>query len=52
MAILNSAVCLYIAGKTASIKEGLERASDLVDSGAALDTLNELVKFTNKVDLI
>lgn len=45
---LNAGAALYIAGKAASIEEGVKLAESLIDSGAALKKLEELVEETNK----
>ena len=45
---LNAGAALYIAGKAASIEEGVKLAESLIDSGAALKKLGEFVKETNK----
>ena len=45
---LNAGAALYIAGKAASIKEGVKLAESLIDSGAALKKLGEFVEETNK----
>ena len=45
---LNAGAALYIAGKSASIKEGVKLAESLIDSGAALKKLEEFVEETNK----
>ncbi len=45
---LNAGAALYIAGKAASIEEGVKRAESLIDSGAALKKLEEFVEETNK----
>lgn len=45
---LNAGAALYIAGKAASIKEGVKLAESLIDSGAALKKLEEFVEETNK----
>ena len=45
---LNAAAALYIAGKAASIEEGVKLAESLIDSGAALKKLEEFVEETNK----
>ena len=41
--ILNSACAIYAAGKVSSIKEGLKLAEESLDSGRALEKLNQLV---------
>ena len=45
---LNAGAALYIAGKSASIEEGVKLAESLIDSGAALKKLGEFVEETNK----
>lgn len=45
---LNAGAALYIAGKAASIEEGVKLAEFLIDSGAALKKLGEFVEETNK----
>ena len=45
---LNAGAALYIAGKAASIEEGVKLAEYLIDSGAALKKLEEFVEETNK----
>ncbi|WP_368203158.1 anthranilate phosphoribosyltransferase [Blautia wexlerae] len=45
---LNAGAALYIAGKAASIEEGVKLAESLIDSGAALKKLGEFVEETNK----
>ena len=43
---LNAGAALYIAGKAASIEEGVKLAESLIDSGAALKKLEEFVEET------
>ena len=45
---LNAGAALYIAGKAASIEEGVKLAESLIDSGAALKKLEDFVEETNK----
>ena len=45
---LNAGAALYIAGKAASIEEGVKLAESLIDSGAVLKKLGEFVEETNK----
>ena len=45
---LNACAALYIAGKAASIEEGVKLAESLIDSGATLKKLEEFVEETNK----
>ena len=45
--LLNSAAGLYVAGKVESLKEGVELAADIIDSGRALEQLEKFIEFTN-----
>jgi len=45
--ILNSAVCLYIAGK-GSIAECIEIAKEQIDSGKAMEQLEKFIKLSNE----
>ena len=45
---LNAGAALYIAGKAASMEEGVKLAESLIDSGAALKKLEEFVEEINK----
>ena len=46
---LNSGAALYAANVAGSIEEGLERAQQAIDSGAALAKLQELVAYSQKL---
>ncbi len=46
--LLNSAAALYIYGKAASISEGIKLAENAIDSGKALEKLNQLISLSNK----
>lgn len=45
--VLNAACCIYLAGKVATIKEGMAQAAASIDSGAAIKKLNKLIEYTN-----
>lgn len=45
--VMNSAAALYITGKASSIKDGVKLAENAIDSGKALEKLNQLIKLTN-----
>ena len=45
--ILNSACALKVSQKVSSIEEGVEMARDIINSGKALEKLDELVKHSN-----
>jgi len=46
MLLLNSAAALYAAGKVPGLKTGVNRAAEIIDSGAALAKLDALIKFS------
>lgn len=46
--LLNAGAALYIAGRAATIKDGMELAAESIDSGKAMEVLDKLVAFTNK----
>ena len=46
--LLNSAAGLYVAGKVSSLKEGVELAEEIIDSGKALEQLEKFVEVTNR----
>jgi anthranilate phosphoribosyltransferase len=47
VALLNAAASLVIADAAANLRDGIERASQALDSGAAKGTLERLVKVSN-----
>jgi anthranilate phosphoribosyltransferase len=46
--LLNAAAGLMAAGKAKDFRDGIQLAGDAIDSGAALQKLEELRKFTNR----
>ena len=44
---LNSGAALYIAGRAASLKEGVKMAEELIDSGKAKEKLEEFIRYSN-----
>lgn len=46
--LLNAGAALYIGGKTATIADGVNLAAQLIDSGAAIQTLNEWIAASNQ----
>ncbi|MFH0732671.1 MAG: anthranilate phosphoribosyltransferase [Candidatus Omnitrophota bacterium] len=46
--LLNAAYAIYAAGGAKSIKEAIKSAQRSIDTGAALQKLNSLVKFSNQ----
>jgi anthranilate phosphoribosyltransferase len=45
--IINSAAALYVAGRCASIGEGVLLTAELIDSGKAKEQLEKLVRLSN-----
>ncbi len=46
--LLNAGASLYIADKAASIEEGIKFAAHLIDTGAAIKTLEKFIEVSNK----
>jgi anthranilate phosphoribosyltransferase len=46
--LLNVGAALFVAGESASIRDGMARASEAVDSGRAADTLQRLVHVSHR----
>ena len=46
--LLNAGAALYIGGKADSLQEGVALAGGLIDSGAALEKLNALIRLSNE----
>lgn len=47
--VLNSACGIYISGKAGSITEGVKIAQDMLDSGKAMEKLEEMIKKTKEL---
>lgn len=45
--LMNAGASLYIGGKADSMKEGIELAAGIIDSGKALETLDKLIEVSN-----
>lgn len=45
--LMNAGASLYIGGKAASIADGIKLAGELIDSGAAYETLEKLISVSN-----
>jgi anthranilate phosphoribosyltransferase len=48
--LLNAAGAIAAAGHAADLREGLERAREAVDSGAASERLEALARFSRESD--
>ena len=46
--LMNAGAALYIAGKAASLKDGVALAAELIDSGKTLATLNKIIEVSNR----
>ncbi|MDD6276375.1 MAG: anthranilate phosphoribosyltransferase, partial [Clostridia bacterium] len=46
--LMNSGAALYIAGKADTIKDGIDLAAELIDSGKAMETLNKFIEISNR----
>lgn len=46
--LLNSGAAIFVGGKAESMAEGVEKAKELIDSGAALKKLDEFIKASNE----
>ncbi len=49
--LMNAGAALYIGGKADSIKEGIALAAEMIDSGKALETLNQLIEVSNRPEV-
>ena len=46
--LMNAGASLYIGGKADSMKEGIELAAEIIDSGKALETLDKLIEVSTQ----
>ncbi len=46
--LLNAGAALYIGGKAGSMREGISKAAELIDSGKAEETLEKLIAVSNE----
>lgn len=46
--LMNAGAALYIGGKAETMKKGVRLAAELIDSGKALKTLQELIRISNE----
>lgn len=44
--LANSGACFYLAGLSESLQEGVKRAAEVIDSGKAMDKIQQLAQFT------
>lgn len=46
--LMNAGAALYIGGKAKTLKDGIALAAEIIDSGKALETLDKLIKVSNR----
>lgn len=46
--LMNAGAALYIGGKAETLKDGIALAAKIIDSGMALETLDKLIKVSNR----
>ncbi|NLP35544.1 MAG: anthranilate phosphoribosyltransferase [Clostridiales bacterium] len=49
--LMNVGAALYIGGKADNMKEGVALAAEIIDSGKALETLNNLIEISNRPEV-
>ncbi len=49
--LMNAGAALYIGGKADSMQDGITLAAQLIDSGKAFQTLNKLIKVSNRPEV-
>lgn len=49
--LMNAGAALYIGGKADSMQDGITLATQLIDSGKALQTLNKLIEVSNRPEV-
>lgn len=46
--LMNAGAALYIGGKAETLKDGIALAAEIIDSGKALETIDKLIKVSNR----
>ena len=41
--LMNAGAAIYVAGQAESLQAGINKAAEVIDSGAALEKLNQLI---------
>lgn len=49
MVLMNAGAAIYVGKKADSLKEGIEKAKEVIDTGLALKKLNDFAEFTQEV---
>ena len=47
--LMNAGAAIYVSGQAESLQAGIHKAAEVIDSGAALEKLNQLITLSNKV---
>jgi len=47
--LMNAGAAIYVSGQAESLQAGIHKAAEVIDSGAALKKLNQLIASSNKV---
>ena len=48
--LLNAGAALYIGGKAATLAQGITLAAEIIDSGKALETLEQFIAVSNRAE--
>ena len=46
--LMNAGAAIYVAGIASSLQAGIEKAAEVIDNGAALEKLNQLIACSNR----
>ena len=46
--VMNAGAAIYIGGKAKNMEEGVKKAAELIDNGAAMKVLNGLIRESNE----
>ena len=46
--LMNAGAAIYVAGIASSLQAGIEKAAEVIDNGAALEKLNQLIERSNR----
>lgn len=50
--LANAGACIYVAGRVSSLQEGVHRAAKAIDSGRALEKLEQLIQATGEYEYV
>jgi anthranilate phosphoribosyltransferase len=49
--LMNAGAAIYVSGQAESLQAGIHKAAEVIDSGASLEKLNQLITSSNKVQV-